>query len=147
MKTAFPGKFLFVVFALALPFVAAQAGAGAPACDSVRQTLAGGGSAAAVIAAATEAGMSRADATVYVMGCVGDDHPEAIAAAGVAAADNLAQAQAVADAVLAVAGENAVVTNAVNFALRDYIQHMPQPDVYEDKYTPTGGDDAVSPAA
>jgi len=137
MKKAFPLSSLFVSLALALPSMAAQADA--PSCASLQQMLAGGSSAEAVIAAVAATGVNRADATVYAMDCAGDGSREALVAAGVAGADNLAQAQSVTDAVLAVAGENAAVINAANFALRDYIRQMPQPDVYEDQYTPTGG--------
>jgi hypothetical protein len=91
--------------------------------------------------------MSLAEATVYAMECGGDEHREAIATAGIEAAENLAQAQSVADAVLASAGQIRAVVAGVHAALQEYVRAMPQPDVYEDKYTPTGGDGAVSPAA
>jgi hypothetical protein len=136
MNKALPVPFLFVVLALACPLATAEGDA--PSCDTIREMLAAGSSADDVIAATMALDLSRAAATVFAVGCVGEDNPEAVAAVGVTTADNLAEAQSVADAVKASAGDNAVVINAVNFALRDYIQHMPQPEVYQDQYTPAG---------
>jgi hypothetical protein len=116
-------------------------------CDNVRDMLAGGSSATEVVHATVQTGMSLVDATVFAISCVGNENPEAIATAGIEAAGNLAQAQSVADAVLASAGQIRAVSTGVYAALQEYIKNMPQPEVYEDKYTPTGGDNAVSPAA
>lgn len=108
-------------------------------CASVLDLLTGGSSAGDVIDVIMARGLNLPDATVYAMGCVGDDDPEAIAVAGVGAAGNLDEAQSVADAVLASAGESGSVADAVQVALQEYIRLMPQPDVYEDEYVPTGG--------
>jgi len=115
-------------------------------CDTVKNSLSGGSSAGDVVRATVETGMGLAEATVFAMVCVGDQNPEAIATAGIAAAGNLAQAQSVANAVLASAGQTGTVADAVRAAMQDYVRHMPQPDVYQDKYAPTGGDSTVSPA-
>jgi hypothetical protein len=50
----------------------------------------------------------------------------------------------VSNAVLATAGQTGPVAEAARAALAEYARHMPQPDVYKDEFTPTGG--GVSPA-
>jgi hypothetical protein len=146
MKPSLRALFLFGLLAY-IPLAAVAQDEGERSCDAVLSLLAGGSSAGDVVRATVATGMSLAEATVYAMECGGDENREAIATAGIEAAGNFAQAQSVADAVLASAGQTGSVAEAVSAALQDYIKHMPQPDVYQDKYTPTGGDGAVSPAA
>lgn len=141
LKLCLRGLFIGVVLS-----AGAQA-AQQPSCASIQKSLAGGSSADAVIRTVVESGMSLADATVYALVCVGEENPEAIATAGIEAAGNLPQAQSVATAVLATTGETGPVAEAVRAAMHEYTRRMPQPDVYQDKYTPTGGDQVVSPAA
>jgi hypothetical protein len=134
------------LFACIPVLVVAQVEASSP-CENVRGMLGDGRSAGDVIRTIMETGMSLADATVYAMNCVGEENPQAIATAGIEEADNLAQAHVVAEAVLAVTGQTGPVADAVQVALQEYARHMPQPDVYRDEYTPTGGTGAVSPAS
>jgi hypothetical protein len=134
------------VFLVGIPFAAGAQEAEQASCDTVKNVLSSGGSAGDAVRATMETGMSLAEATVYAMVCVGDQTPEAIATAGIEAAGNLAQAQSVANAVLASAGQTGAVADAVRAAMQEYVRHMPQPAVYQDKYSPTGGDSTVSPA-
>ena len=108
-------------------------------CDNISELLAGGSSAGDVVRATMATGMNLVEATVFAMVCGGEANREAIATAGIEAAGNLAQAQSVAYAVLATAGQTGPVADAVRLAMDDYARHMPQPDVYQDEFTPTGG--------
>ena len=129
---------------LAMPFaVSAQTGE-KPSCELVQNLLEGGSSTGDVVRATVETGMSLAEATVFAMVCGGEENRVDIATAGIEAAGNLAQAQSVANAVLAAAGQTGAVAVAVNEAMEVYARHMPQPGVHQDDYTPTGG--GVSPA-
>lgn len=132
-------------FLACLTLVAGVRADSPPSCDKIRDLMAGGSSADAVVQVAMQSGLSLADATVYVLDCVGDDNPQAVAVAGIAAAENLAQARAVADAVLAKVAPGSPVALAVEKALQDYVKYMPQPGVYEDKYIPSGGGDGMTP--
>jgi hypothetical protein len=138
---------LFLSGLLAIPLAVVAQDEEKLSCDAVLSLLASGSSAAEVVRATVATGMGLAEATVHAIECGGDENQETIARAGIEMAGNLPQAQSVADAVLASVGQTGPVADAVQVALQDYIRYMPQPDVYEDKYTPTGGDNAVSPAA
>ena len=138
MKKSVPGFYCTTLFLL-LSMASVAQDRGSVACDPVRAQVQAGTSAADMVKSVMVTGVSLAEATVLAMNCTAEDSWEAIAVAGVAMADNLAQAQSVADAVLASAGQTGAVADAVQVALQDYIKHMPQPDVYEDEYTPTGG--------
>ena len=116
-----------------------------PSCEKVQAMLKGGNSVGDVVRATMGEGMTLVEATVFAMVCGGEDNRVAIATAGIEAAGNLAQAQAVANAGLATAGQTGAVASAVNRAMKEYAEHMPQPSVHEDDFTPTGG--GVSPAA
>ena len=114
-------------------------------CESVKNVLAEGGSAAEAVRVTRLMGMGLAEATVYAMVCGGEANRIDIATAGVAAAENLAQAQSVAYAVLATGGETGPLADAVRGAVNEYARLMSQPKVYQDEYTPLGR--GVSPAA
>lgn len=113
-------------------------------CDRVRYLLDVGSPAGAVVRDTVAAGMTLAEATVFAMVCGGEENRVAIATAGVELAGNLAQAQSVATAVKATAGQTGAVAVAVDKAMLEYARLMPQPNVHQDEYTPTGG--GVSPA-
>lgn len=115
-------------------------------CAQLLAMLEGGASAEDVVRATVATGLSLANATVYAMECGGESHRLAIVVAGIKLASTLAQAQVVADAVMATAGGDARVANAVRDAMIEVTESMPQPGVYVDEYTPTGGAD-VSPAS
>ena len=113
-------------------------------CEQVQSMLKEGAPAADVVRATMETGMTLAEATVFAMVCGGETSRVAIATAGVEAAGNLAQAQSVASAVLATAGQTGAVADAINIAMKAYARSMPQPNVHEDNYTPYGS--GISPA-
>lgn len=114
-------------------------------CSCLSSMLEDGGSAEAVVRANIDAGMDLSEATVFAMGCGGEDNRVAIAVAGVRLASSLAQAQTVANSVLATVGQTGEVADAVREAVRMVARDLPQPGVYVDEYTPTGTD--VSPAS
>ena len=113
-------------------------------CEPVLSSLAQRASPEDVVSAVVDMGMTLGEATVFAMVCGGEANRVAIATAGVGLAGNLAQAKSVANSVLATAGETGPVASAVEVALQDYVENMPQPSVYEDEYTPHGG--GASPA-
>lgn len=117
----------------------------AAAYQAVQNMLADGSSPSGVVDAMVSRGMTLSEATVFAMVSGGEQHRVAIATAGVAAADTLAEARTVADAVVATSGQSGPVAIAVREALHRYADSMPAPSVYEDDYTPTGT--GVSPAA
>jgi hypothetical protein len=91
--------------------------------------------------------MSLEDATVAAMEAGSASNSEAFAAAGVAAAANLPEAESVAIAVKG-AGADAA---AVDLAMQEYVKLMDQPFIHHDGTIPTGGGltrpPAVSPAS
>lgn len=115
-------------------------------CAELLAMLEAGESEETVVRAVVETGMSLSEATVYAMLCGGDSYRLAIAVAGVTLSSTLAQAQSVANAVIAAAGDNSDVAIAVREAVIVIAKGLPQPGVYVDEYTPTGGTD-VSPAS
>ena len=143
MKIALRNLCLASLLALALLAAIAQSDE-MPSCEKVQVLLNNGSSATDVVRATMDKTMTLAEATVYAMVCGGEENRVAIATAGIESAGNLAQAQSVANAVLATAGQTGAVANAVNGAMKVYAEHMPQPYVHEDKYTPYGG--GVSPS-
>lgn len=91
-------------------------------------------------------GMTLSAATVFAMVSGGQENRVAFAEAGVGLATNLAQAQGVATAVKATAGDTGAVATAVDVAVDDFAAAMSQPSVYEQEYSPTGGGQDVSPS-
>lgn len=85
--------------------------------------------------------MTLSEATVFALVSGGEANRVAFATAGVGLASNLPQAQGVVAAVKATAGETGASAKAADVALDEYITSMPQPTVYENKYSPTGGGD------
>lgn len=116
-----------------------------PSCVDLLEMLHAGAAAEAVVRAVVATGMSLAEATVHAMGCGGDSYRNAIAVAGVKLASTLAQAQSVANAVIAAAGENSELAAAVRKAVDLVAEGLPQPSVYVDEYMPTGTE--ISPAS
>jgi hypothetical protein len=98
-----------------------------------------------VVRASVAMGMNLSAATVYALECGGESHRTAIAVAGVRLANSLAQAQAIANAVLAAVGQNGDLSAALREAVALVARGLPQPNVYVDEYTPTGPE--VSPAS
>ena len=117
------------------------------AFDTVNSALLQGTGHAAIIKSLTEGphNMSLSEATVFAMVSGGEANRVAFVEAGVKSASNLPQAQSVVYAVRAAAGETSAEASAADAALKQYVKTMPQPNVYEDNYTPTGG--GVSPAS
>lgn len=111
-------------------------------CTELRDMLSEGASAKDTVLQAVASGMTLIEATVYTMVCGGDANRVAVATAGITLADNLAQAHSVANGVLAAAGKTGPVADAVTTALAAYARNVPQPNVHQDAYTPTG----VSPS-
>lgn len=90
-------------------------------------------------------GVTLVEATLFAMMNGGEANREDFAVAGIEAADNLAQAQVVADAVKAEFGFSGILATVVDGALLQYAKMMPQPKVYESDYWSSGG--PVSPAS
>jgi hypothetical protein len=140
--------FLTVFFAslLALLPLGANAVENQAAYDEVISSLAASTAPADIISSlVNNHGMTLTAATVFAMVSGGQDNRVAFATAGIGLAGNLAQAQSVANGVKATAGQSGVVADAVDAALEQYVRTMPQPNVYEDDYSPAGG--GVSPAS
>lgn len=116
------------------------------AYDAVNSALEQGAAPATIIAALTEYpfNMDLSEATVFAMVAGGDENRLDFVSAGVKSAGNLPQAQSVVNAVRAAAGQTSAEANAATEALSEYMKTMPQPKVYQDDYTPTGG--GASPA-
>jgi hypothetical protein len=137
---------VFLASLLALMPLAASALENEAAYNDVVSSLDGGTSSGDIISALIkDYDMTLAEATVFAMVSGGQANRVAFATAGVELASNLPQAQSVANAVKATAGDPGAVATAVDQAMEEYARHMPQPDVYKDDYSPKGG--AVSPAA
>ena len=139
--------FLTVFFAslLALLPLGANAVENQAAYDEVISSLAASTAPADIISSLVENhGMTLTEATVFAMVSGGQDNRVAFATAGIGLAGNLAQAQAVANGVKDTAGQSGEVANAVDAAMEEYVRAMPQPNVYEEDYSPAGG--GVSPA-
>ena len=137
---------VFLVSLLALMPLAASALENEAAYNDVVSSLEGGTTPGDIIRALIkDYDMTLAEATVFAMVSGGQANRVAFATAGIESAGNLAQAQSVAYAVKATAGDTGAVATAVDQAMAKYAELMPQPNVYEDEYSPTGG--AISPAA
>jgi hypothetical protein len=137
---------VFLASLLALMPLAASALENEAAYNDVVTSLEGGTTAGDIIRALVkDYDMTLAEATVFAMVAGGQANRVAFATAGIESAGNLAQAQSVANAVKAAAGDTGAVATAVDQAIAKYAELMPQPNVYEDEYSPTGG--AISPAA
>jgi hypothetical protein len=85
--------------------------------------------------------MGLSEATVFALVSGGEANRVAFSTAGIDLATSLAQAQGVATAIKATAGETGAVAAAVDIAMDEFIRTMPQPDVYENKYSPMGSGD------
>lgn len=107
------------------------------AADAVSAALAEGKSPGAIIEMLTvePSGMSLADATLAAMEAGGEGNQNAFASAGIAAADNMVEAEAVVTA-LREAGVDPAVVDA---AMTQYVKLMDQPYVHHDGRDPTGG--------
>jgi hypothetical protein len=137
---------VFLASLLALMPLAASALENEAAYNDVISSLDGGATPGDIIRAlVNDYDMTLAEATVFAMVSGGQANRVAFATAGIESAGNLAQAQSVAYAVKAAAGDTGAVATAVDQAIAKYAELMPQPSVYEDEYSPTGG--AISPAA
>ncbi len=112
-----------------------------PAAEAVCTALAEGKSPGDIIAMlrAETFGMSLEDATATAMDACGDGSRTAFASAGIAAADNLVEAQAVASAVEAASAGDAQVSQAVEVAMAEYARLMGQPFIHHDDSIQTGG--------
>jgi len=126
---------------LAVTGVNALAQTGSTAADAVTAALQQGSAPETIIRSLTGApyDLSLADATVTAMNAGGDASRIDFVKAGVAAAGNLPQAQEVVNAVRSAAGEGSAEAAAATEALQSYVRLMPQPDIYQDDYSPTGG--------
>lgn len=113
-------------------------------CREVDEWLDAGDSPGGVITAMMNAGMNRAEGTVFAMLCAEGAHREAIALAGVQEAANLREARSVAAAVLAMTGDTGPVADTVRRELASQEKLARQPSIYEGDYDPGGG--GVSPS-
>jgi hypothetical protein len=114
-------------------------------CACLLRMLEDDASAEALVRATVATGLGLAEATVFALECGGENNQVAIAVAGVMLAGSLAQAQSVANAVLAIVSQSGEVADAVREAVGLVARELPRPGVYVDEYTPTGTD--VSPAS
>ncbi len=124
-----------------LPFVV-NAQEGTAAYDEVNIALATSTSHSEIISLLMSTYfMTLSEATIFAMVSGDEANRVSFASAGVSLASNLAQAQGVTTAVKAAVGETGAVASAADRALEEFIATMAQPDVYEDKFSPTGGGD------
>lgn len=80
--------------------------------------------------------LSLEEATAMAIEAGGNSHAEAFAAAGIAAAADLPQAESVAAAARAASG---LSPDVVDSALEEYVRLMDQPYIHHDGTIPTGG--------
>ena len=107
------------------------------AADAVSGALAEGKSPDAIIEMLTAEppGMSLGEATLAAVSAGGEGNQGAFASAGIAAADNLVEAEAVASALR----DAGIDPSLIDAAMAQYIQFMGQPFVHHDGADPTGG--------
>jgi hypothetical protein len=141
---------LLAGFMALMPF-AVSAQDSTAATEAVNASLMSGTSHADIIRALTEEphNMSLAEATVFAMNAGGDANRTAFVAAGIQSASTLPQAQSVATAVKASAGETGAVADAADAAMLEYARLMDQPFIHHDEDLPTGGGNRspVSPSS
>ena len=111
------------------------------ATEAVNTSLMIGTSHADIIRALTEEpyNMPLSEATVFAMNAGGDANRTAFVAAGIQSASTLPQAQSVAAAVKASAGETGAVADAADAAMQEYARLMDQPFIHHDEDLPSGG--------
>jgi hypothetical protein len=139
-------KALVVILLVSAPF-AVSAQENKAAIEAVDASLMSGTSHADIIRALTEEpyNMSLSDATVFAMNAGGDANRTAFVAAGIQSASTLPQAQSVATAVKASAGETGAVADAADAAMQEYARLMDQPFIHHDEDLPTGGGTNTGP--
>ncbi|MEP4147162.1 MAG: hypothetical protein ABJL54_08055 [Halioglobus sp.] len=128
-------KTCLLAFALLMPMSVALAQT--PAADAVSAALAGGQSPGAIIEMLTSepSSMALEDATLAAMDAGGESNQNAFASAGIAAARNMVEAEAVAAAVR----EAGVDPALIDAAMAQYVEFMDQPFIHHDASDPTGG--------
>lgn len=133
MKFSLTSCLLACVLLMPVSFTVAQNTAG----DAVSKALAEGKSPAAVIEMmmAEPLNLSLEEATLSALDAGGEGNQSAFASAGIAAANNLVEAEAVASAVKA-AGVDPTIVDA---AMAQYVKLMDQPYIHHDAADPTGG--------
>jgi len=126
---------------LACTGLAANAQPADSAAEAVGAALQQGAGYDAIVLSLTAAPreLSLPEATVTAMNAGGESNRIDFVKAGVGAAGDLPQAQAVVDAVRIAAGDGSQEAAAAFEALREYVRLMQQPDIYQDEYSPTGG--------
>jgi len=147
-KARVPGLCLVALMALFARSVSAvtasQEAVRDETCQQLEQRLDAGQAPSVVITTLTESGMSRADATVFAMLCIGKEYQATIAAAGVHGAADLVEVRAVAEAVFAAAGASSLAVEAARTELGRKERLARQPSVYQGEYELGGG--GVSPS-
>ena len=139
MRNSF-GYLLLACFMAWMP-VAVSAQDNTTATEAVNASLMSGTSHADIIRALTEEpyNMSLSEATVFAMNAGGEANRAAFIAAGIQSAATLPQAQSVAAAVKASAGETGAVADAADAAMLEYARLMDQPFIHHDDDIPSGG--------
>lgn len=134
-------RYLLFAGFLALMSFAVSAQDNSSASAAVNASLMGGISHADIIRALTKEpyNMSLSEATVFAMNAGGDANRTAFVAAGIQSASTLPQAQSVAAAVKASAGETGAVADAADAAMQEYARLMDQPFIHHDEDLPSGG--------
>ncbi len=116
--------------------------------DTVVNMLGESQSAAAVIAALVADGRGLIDATIFALVSGGEENREAIARAGIASAGSLAEAQSVANALIATAGATGPLADVVAQEMKAYRETLTPPSTYQGSGIATGGGgQAVSPSS
>jgi len=123
----------------ALPFAATAAIPDDEDCDVVKQLVKDNTPPATIIKTMVGGGMALEEGAVFAMVCGGEANRVPIAVAGVEAAANLVQANGVATALIATAGETSPVAGAVRNALKEYRRLASQPPVYSPEHERSGG--------
>jgi hypothetical protein len=83
--------------------------------------------------------LSLEDATVTAMEACEGSNRDAFVSAGIASAENLVEAQAVASAVESASSGDSQVSQTVKAAMDEYVKVMDQPFIHHDGNIPTGG--------
>lgn len=144
MKSAFLHLCLTAVLAF-LPLAANAAMSDGEAQSMVQSMLDDGRTAGEAINALMDDGRNLIDATIFGLVSGGESYRTAFAEAGISMATSLSEAQSVAYALIATAGEAGAVATTVDHALAEYKSSMPLPSIYQGGGIAPGG--GVSPSS
>ncbi len=128
-----------------LPLMATAAMSDSEAQSMVQTMLDDGRTAGEVITALMSDGRNLIDATIFGLVSGGESYRTLFSAAGISMSKSLSEAQSVAYALLATAGESGAVAATVDDALADYKSLIAPPSSYQGGGIAPGG--GVSPSS